>query len=106
MAINKSRMTRLTEKPLHPDPADVDKDSEVSFSQNPLTSRPVVKYAWAGGTDGKVGQAEPLGAAWKPHCRNRQLLATQVNYDIFHRMLDDYREAKRREGELEAKAKQ
>ncbi len=30
----------------------------------------------------------------------------QVNYDTFHRMLDEYREAKRREGQLELKAKQ
>lgn len=30
----------------------------------------------------------------------------QVNHDNFHRMLDEYREAKRRELDLELKAKQ
>lgn len=59
---------------------DNDGDSVVSFSTGPHAAKVAIRYAWSANE--------------------------KVNHETFHRMLDEYREAKRRELDLEVKAKQ
>ena len=59
---------------------DTDGDSVVSFSSGPHAAKVAIRYAWTANE--------------------------KVNHETFHRMLDEYREAKRRELDLEVKAKQ
>ncbi len=81
MATTKPKFSNFTD--VRPDtrPAlDVDGDSVVSFASGPVPHRKEVKFAW--------GPNE------------------KVNHEQFQRMLNEYREAKRRELDLELKAKQ
>ena len=55
-------------------------ESVVSFSSGPHAAKVAIRYAWTANE--------------------------KFNHETFHRMLDEYREAKRRELDLEVKAKQ
>eukprot|EP00798_Chlamydomonas_sp_ICE-L_P022119 gene22119-29179_t len=75
--------TRSLHKDIRPDKSskfDDDGESLESFRQGPGVYKPQVKYAWSANE--------------------------KVNHESFHRMLDEYREAKRREHELELKTRQ
>lgn len=86
---------------------DVDGDSIVSFQSGPAPPRPAVKYAWS--NNDKVGKESGLGDGAGRTGSGRSTsgrCCTQVNHEVFHRMLEDHREAKKREMELELKCKQ
>ena len=85
---------------------DIDGDSVVSFASGPVVaSQKLVKFAW-----GPNDRVRPGFVFWT--CFDLQQASLklrhhpQINHEQFHRMLDEYREAKRRELDLELKAKQ
>ena len=104
---------------------DVDGDSVVSFATGPITHKPLIKFAWSANDkvhlaasvdaeDSRRGVACMVHACAPPvqHCSAVGARAhacawpLQVNNETFHRMLEEYREAKRRELDLDLKAKQ
>jgi hypothetical protein len=110
MALNKSRLTigktnRTDLSTNHPHMRlDDDGDSIRSYGEGPQQKQSV-KYAW--GPNDRVSynhwyaRGVEEQAAKPPHA-----WSTQVNHDTFIRMVDEHREAKRREAELELKGKQ
>jgi hypothetical protein len=77
----KPKFSNFTDvKPDRAPTLDADGDSVISFASGPIAHKQLVKHVWG------------------PNDR--------VNHETFHRMVGEYREAKRRELDLELKAKQ
>jgi hypothetical protein len=107
---------------------EVDQESLASFQSGPISAKPPIKYAWSGNGQVIICSSMDSGAYSCARTLLQQLhtqkkafaglllmhadssllswLHGQVDHDTYHRMLEEYRAAKQKEGKDELKIKQ